>query len=1099
MRFLSFLVAALFFFSVSLHASDEGANNEGYYRYPSIHKDTVIFSAEGDLWKTTLAGGTATRLTTNHGREILPVISPDGQQVVFLAEYDGPANLYIMPISGGLPRRLTWSEGQVIPRGWVNHQQILYATNERTVFGENFQLVTLNTETRERNWIPLAQAFEGIFGASPTNNMTLFFTRLSGPLHNIRHYQGGTAQNIWKYVEGKEAIPLTKDFPGTSRHPLFWNQRVYFVSDRDGSGNLWSMDTNGQNLIQHTFHKGLDIEYPAQDDGQFVYQLGPDLYALDLKQTDARPEKIQVTLTSDFEQRRPHWLHWPATYLSSYDLSPDSTQLALSARGQITLLPVKDGRTVTIPSLGKGVFFESVQYLPRSPHLLGLASEGIYQSFWLLPADGSQQAVKIHQTDKTVVDDLVISPDNEFFAWTDSDATVWLTHIQSGVTEMIRQFEPRDIHPGQFSWSPDSQWLTFSSPASNRKKQIYLFSLSDNQLTAITSDRTDSDFPVWSPNGKWLMFISERFFHSRVMNPFGSNQPGPYSDTNRGLFMYAMDPEVIWPFEPENEVLQQKVARLMKEEQKQEKTSEEEQPQRITVQLDGLQDRLYQMPVPPGNYYGLGFASGYLFWGEPDSENTFTLYSLEVSNAPDNEPFIVASGLTGYQPSKSGEQILIHGDNDEFALIPVGVAENNIDINPLSLEQWRVYVSPQDEWRQLLFNVWSLLGNQFADRSMNGTDWPAQLDTHLQMLNRVTNRNDLNHLIGSMISQLGVLHLELGGGDLRLNDKWSIESSLGAIFSQEDKGLLIDQIYQTDPDFPLKRSPLARPGIRIEEGDSITAINHLPLDHQQPIEERLTFKENQQVLLTVKKPGIPDPIEQIVWPISPQESARLRYDSWLYDRQQRTEHQGQGKLGYVHLRGMEPDNFEQWVQQYYPIFKRGGLILDLRNNSGGNIDSWITSRLQRKAITFNSYMGSTTDWNMPYAFRGHIVVLVNEHTASDAEELAEDLRELGLATIIGSRTWGGRIWMFLSELMDQGFVSVPYIAGYRTNGRWLAENWGVEPDIQIDNLPHSTFNGSDAQLDKAIQFLLEKLEKEPVKIPSRPDFPIARPEYNRGL
>lgn len=1091
MRFLIFLLVPWFFFSASLSAS-----NEGYYRYPSIHKNTVVFSAEGDLWKTTLAGGTATRLTTNHGREVLPAISPDGQQVTFLAEYDGPDNLYIMPISGGLPNRLTYSEGQVTPRGWINDRQILYATNERTVFGENFQLVTLDTETRVRNWIPLAQAFEGSFDAGPDNSQNnsraLFFTRLSGPFHNIRHYQGGTAQNIWKYLDGKEAIPLTKDFPGTSRHPLFWNQRVYFVSDRDGSGNLWSMDTDGKNLIQHTFHKGLDIEYPAQDNGQFVYQLGPDLFALDLKQTDAKPEKIQITLASDFEQRRPHWLHWPADYLSSYDLSPDSTQLALTARGQITLLPVKDGRTVSIPSPGKDVFFQTAQYLTRSSYLVGLASEGIYQSFWLLPANGSNQPVKIHQTDKTVIEAPVISPDNEFFAWTDSDATVWLTHIQSGKTEAIRQFEPQDTYPGQFSWSPDSQWLTFSSPASNRKKQIYLFSLSDNQLTAITSDRTDSDFPVWSPSGKWLMFISERFFRSRVKNPFGSNQPEPYSDTNRGLFMLAMDPEAIWPFEPENEVLQQKIARLLEKEQQGE-PSEKEQPQRITVQLNGLQDRLYQMPVPPGNYYGLDFSDDYLFWGEPDSENTFTLYSLKVSNVPNNQPFIVASGLTGYQPSESGEQLLIHGDNDEFALIPVGVPKSSIEINPLSLEQWRVYVSPQDEWRQLLSDVWSLLANQFADRSMNGTDWPAQLDTHLQMLNRVTNRSDLNHLIGSMIGQLGVLHLEIDGGDLRFNDKWSIESSLGALFSREDKGLLIDQIYKTDPDFPLKRSPLARPGIQIEEGDSITAINNLPLNHQQPIEELLTFKENQQVLLTVKKPGIPAPIEQVVWPILPQESVSLRYDSWVYDRQQRTEHQGQGKLGYVHLRGMEPDNFEQWVQQYYPVFNRGGLILDLRNNSGGNIDSWITSRLQRKAITFNSTMGSTVDWNMPYAFRGHIVVLVNEHTASDAEELAEDLRNLGLATIIGTRTWGGRIWMFFSELMDQGYVTVPYIAGYRANGRWLTENWGIEPDIQIDNLPYSTFSGSDSQLDKAIQFLLEKLEKEPVETPARPDFPIARP------
>ena len=360
MRILTPFLVLWFFLATSVSASDEG-----YYRYPSVHNDTVVFSAEGDLWKTTLSGGVATRLTTNHGREVLPAISPDGEKVAFLAEYDGLDNIYIMPMSGGSPERLTYSEGFTILRGWTQDNQLLYATNERAAFGVEFQLVTLHPETRKQTWLPLSQAFEGSF----SDNGTLFFTRTSGALNYIRHYQGGTAWNIWKYNNNKEAIPLTKDYPGTSKNPLYWNQRVYFVSDRDGSGNLWSMDTEGKNLIQHTFHKGQDIELPAQHNGQFVYQLGPDLYSLNLQSNNAEPQKINITLASDFEQRRPHWLLWPAQYLSDYDLSPNSTQLALTARGQITLLPVKDGRTIAIPNPDKQVFFEAAQYLSESEHL----------------------------------------------------------------------------------------------------------------------------------------------------------------------------------------------------------------------------------------------------------------------------------------------------------------------------------------------------------------------------------------------------------------------------------------------------------------------------------------------------------------------------------------------------------------------------------------------------------------------------------------------------------------------------------------------------------------------------------------------------------
>lgn len=1082
MRFLTLALVLLFLISSHVRAS-----GQGYYRYPSVHNDTVVFSAEGDLWKTTLAGGVATRLTTNHGREVFPAISPDGKHIVFLAEYDGPVNLYLMPIAGGSPERLTYSEGFIIPRGWTRDHQVLYATNERSAFDSDFQLVKIHPETRKQSWLPLSQAYEGSFN----DQDALFFTRTPGADNFIRHYQGGTAQNIWKYTDGKEAMPLTKDYPGTSNHPVYWNKRVYFVTDRGGPANLWSMDTDGKDLTQHTFHKGQDVGFPSQHNGQFVYQLGPDIYTLDLKLADAQPQKIEITLASDFEQRRARWLPWPAPYLSGYDLSPDSTQLALTARGQVTLLPIKDGRTITIPNPGKEVFFESARYLSETSYLLAVASEGIYQSFWLLPVSGGQNAIKIHQTDRTVVHGPTVSPDNEFFVWSDALSRVWLTHIHSGESEVIRAFETRYSEPHDFSWSPDSQWLTFAAQASNLNDQIYLYSLSENTLTTITDDRTNSHLPLWSHSGKWLMFVSQRFFSSRVTTPNGLNQPEPYSDTTTGIFMYAMDPEALWPFEQENELFQQKFAQVMAREQKQ---ASDREPHTINVQLQGLSDRLYQVPLSPGDYRALGFSAGCLHWLEPDSGNTFTLRSLKIDNDPDNQPFTSASGITGFMPGQSGEQILIHGENNKFALIPAGTPVENVEVKPISLDSWRLHISPQDEWRQLLTSVWTTLRDYFADRSMSGADWPAQLESHLQTLDRVSDRHDLNHLIGDMLSRLGVLHLNLGRGDQRLNDKWSMESSLGAVVTQEENGLTINHIYRTDPNFPHLRSPLARPGSVISEGDQIIAINSLPLDSEQASEKLLTFKGDSQVLLDIKKPGLPEPVQQIVWPLSSGESAKLRYHSWVYHKQRQTEQLGEGRLGYVHLQGLESENFEQWVQQFYPVYNRGGLILDLRYNTGGNIDSWITSRLQRKAVTFNTVQGVTVDWNLPYAFRGHTVVLINEHTRSDAEELAENLRQLGLATIIGTRSWGGTIWMFLSDLMDHGSLTVPYRAGFKASGRWTAENWGVEPDIYIDNLPYATtYNGQDAQLEKAISFLLDQLEKEPVELPQRPDFPITRP------
>ncbi len=255
----------------------------------------------------------------------------------------------------------------------------------------------------------------------------------------------------------------------------------------------------------------------------------------------------------------------------------------------------------------------------------------------------------------------------------------------------------------------------------------------------------------------------------------------------------------------------------------------------------------------------------------------------------------------------------------------------------------------------------------------------------------------------------------------------------------------------------------------------------------------LRGQADKQVLLRVKPKAGGAARDVIVLPISAQLEDDLRYDEWEYTRRLAVEQASQNAIGYVHLRAMGGGNMAEWTREFYPVFNRDGLIIDVRHNNGGNIDSWILEKLLRKAWFFwQERVGSPT-WNMQFAFRGHIVVLVDERTASDGEAFAEGFRRLGLGKVIGTRTWGGEIWLSSNNfLVDRGIATAAEMGVYGPEGQWLIEGHGVDPDIIVDNPPKATFEGKDAQLEAAIKHLQELIKTKPVPVPKTPPYPIKK-------
>ncbi len=1070
---------------------------EGYYRFPALRGDTLIFTAEGDLWKVSVRGGVAQRLTTHLAEERDAAISPDGATVAFLASYEGSRELYTMPVAGGLPVRHSWN-GQIMGiAGWTRSGEILYSTRKFATLPNN-QLVALNPVTNQRRFLPLYQADQGSYD---TTGKVLFFTRLPFQGSHAKRYKGGTAQNLWKYPGGEqEAVPLTADYPGTSKDAMWWKGRVYFLTDRDGTMNIWSMDENGKHLRQHTHHNGWDARSPSLDAGRIAYQLGADIHILDLR--NGRDHLVPIRLASDFDQLRERWIDKPSKYLSAVHPSPDGDRVVLTARGELFVAPVREGRLIRL-SRTQDVRYRDGRFLPDGKALLALSDESGEVEIWKLDAYGIAPSKQLTTDSKVLRWEAVPSPDGKWVAHHNKNQELWLLEIGTGINKKIAFSPAGDFQ--DLAWSPDSRWLAYCEPAGNEFIQVKLYNRVSGRTTILTSDRFNSVSPAWSPDGKWIYLLSDRHLVSRVRSPWGTRQPEPYFDKSYKIYHIPLRKDLRSPFQPPDELHPAKKDKDKKKKdnktasandsgKKADADKEKKPPPEVKIDLDGIENRLIEVPAPPGNYRSLSTGKKYLYWISLNDSGKRSLTRLEITGQG-NKPDTIVSGIRGYELTLDGKKLMIRKGSDIYLIgadKKMPKEKKALAKMKVNLKGWGFPLDPREEIRQMFNEAWRLHRDYFWDPNMGGIDWAAMREKYRPLVGRVTDRNELNDLLAQMVSELSTMHTFVHGGDFRKGSDRAITASLGALLERDPAagGYRVRHIYESDPDLPDQLSPLARPWVDIANGDIILAVNGIPTLSVPDIGKLLQNLAGKQTRLRVASGVSGKQRDVIVKPITPGQEKNLRYSEWEYSRRRLVEKLGGGDIGYVHLRAMGSTDISQWALQYYPIFKRKGLIIDVRHNRGGNIDSWILEKLLRKAWFYWQPRVGNPSWNMQYAFRGHMVVLCDEWTASDGEAFSEGFRRLGLGKVIGTRTWGGEIWLTASNvLVDKGIATAAELGVYGPEGEWLIEGHGVEPDITVDNLPHETFQGKDAQLRAALKYLQEKIRKEPVEIPPHPPYP----------
>lgn len=1074
--------------------NDPEAETRGYYREPALHGDVVVFTAEGDLWTVAATGGRARRLTSHAGEELHAAISPDGATLAFTGAYEGPSEVYTMPLAGGLPVRRTWDGGddaRVV--GFDPAGRVLYATRRYSGLPD-WQVLAIDLGSGARTPLPLSQAADAAWDAP---GGALFFTRPAFQGSHTKRYKGGTAQRLWVLRPGApEASLLTGDWTGTSRQPMPWQGRVYFVSDRDGTQNIWSMDASGGNLRQHTRHVGWDVSAPSLDAGRIVYQLGADLRLLDLRTGD--DHELPITLQSDLDQRRQRWISDGFEWLTSAHLAPKGDAVALTARGQVFVAPVRQGRLVEA-SRAPGVRYRQARFLGDGRALVALSDESGEVEAWRLPADGVGARQRLTQDGQILRFDGVPSADGQQLAVVDKNSDLWLYDLAHGARG--RRVLHGRYGVGEPTFSPDSRWLAYSAGTPSGFSQVFVCDVETLTSTVVTSTRVDSFSPGFSPDGKWLYFLSDRTLKSVVEAPWGPLAPEPFFDRKSRVYLAALPGPLRSPFQPRDEL-----APASADSPAPAKTGSPrgadtaDKPVSVQVERTHLAARIHEVPGPSGNYQQLVVGPTRLFFlsAEAGAEAKRALVTMDIGNDSPQIKTLV-DDVQDFEASADGKKLLVRRAKELHVLDAGAEAPARLDKTRVDLGAWRFTLDPREEWRQMFDEAWRLHRDYFYDPGMHAVDWPGLRARYRPLVERVTDRRELSDLLAQMVAELSALHTFVRGGDRRQASEPIEPASLGARLVRDEAagGARVARLYRADPDYPEHLGPLQRPGVDVAEGDVILAINGTPVLSVADPGVLLRDQAGRQVRLRVRAASGQER-DVIVLPLAPPKETELRYDDWELTRRERVEQLGGGRLGYVHLRAMNTADMAQWTRDFYPVFDREGLIIDVRHNRGGNIDSWLLGRLLRRAWMFWQARVGPPYWNMQLAFRGHLVVLIDEATASDGEAFAEGFRRLGLGKLIGTRTWGGEIWLTASNtLVDKGIATAAEFGVFGPEGQWLIEGHGVEPDIVVDNLPRATFDGQDAQLEAAVAHLQQRLREQPVPMPQPPPYPSKSVPYNR--
>ena len=1047
-----------------------------------------------DVWLGQAAGGRAWRLTAETAQVSYPRFSRDGTRVAWTSWRDGSPEVYAADADGGDAARLTfWGDPQTRVTGWTAAGEVLAVT----AAGQPAM------KYRRAFAVPgSGDAPPRLLPFGPVNDLALEAegtALLTGSVAYEpaywKRYRGGRAGKLWTATADDPPpaspspfIRVLTGLDGQLACPMLIGGRLFFLSDHEGTGNIYSCALDGSGITRHTDHDGMYARNPSTDGRRIVYHVAGDIWLLDGPDAPG-PRKLDISLGSPAAARAPR-LVTARDHLG--ELDPDRTGQAsvVEVRGSVHWLTHKDGpaRALHVDPAARA----------RLPRVLGetgkvawITDAGGHDALEVAAVTGEPRPVRFEGLGGTVTS-LAASPDGTTLAAAIHDGRLLAVDLDSGqVTELATS----DDGPAEgLSWSPDSAWLAWSQPGPRPLSRIRMARAAaggaagdaaggvDRAPVDVTDGRFADTDPVFTGDGLYLAFLSLRSFDP-VYDAQSFDMSFPFGSRPYLVPLAAATPSPFGPVPGGRELST-------------EPPDEDGAAAGPTgVDASGLPERVVPIPVVEARYFGLKAIEGGLAWrraqvsgvlgesgAEPDDDRPRP--ALERFDLRKREVTELAEELDWFAVSGDGTRVVLY-DAGELRVMPsAGKRDDTSETVTVNLSRARFTADPAALWRHAYAEAGRIMRRDFWVPDMSGIDWDGVLDAYRPLLDRIRGAADVADLLWEVLGETGTSHSYVAAAEEDAPTQ-PVVGQLGADLSRDPAGRwVVDRVLPGESSDPRARSPLAAPGVAVGPGDELVAVDGQPVDPVRGPWPLLAGTAGQPVELTVR-PASGEPRRVVVVPL--RSERRLRYQDWVAGRRRAVRELSQGRLGYLHIPDMMGEGWAHFHRDLRTEMSHDGLIFDVRGNSGGHISQLVVEKLARRVIAWE--LGR---WVLPETYplearRGPLVTVADEFAGSDGDIVTAAIRLLGLGPVVGTRTWGGVVGIEgYQELVDGTSITVPRYAFWFSGTGWGVENYGVDPDVEVLNTPDDWAAGRDAQLETAVQLALDALDKQPPPVPPDP-------------
>ncbi|MCL1893455.1 MAG: PDZ domain-containing protein [Holophagaceae bacterium] len=1036
-------------------------------RTPALSKSHIVFSHAGDLWIVGRDGGDARRLTSGIGIESRPHFSPDGNMVAFTGNFEGNTDVYLVPTTGGVPKRVTYHPGADIAEGWTPHGKIIFSSARYShANGRTSQLFMIAPNGVWPELVPLPQANHGSF--SPDGKF-LAYEPVGRAFSAWKWYRGGRASFIWIADMKDSSVVKIPRTDSNDFCPMWIDKKVFFLSDRQGPISLYSYDIDSKQVEKVINNTGMDFKSANAGHGAIVYEQFGSIHLYDLATRQSKA--VNINVVGDMPGVRPRFESL-ASRVTNANLSPNGARAVFEARGEIFTVPAEKGSVRNITGT-PGIMERDPAWSPDGKSIAYFSDASGEYALHIAAQDGTGTP-KIISLEPTFYYQPTWSPDSKKVAFMDKRSIVWLVDIEKGKQEKLDTFETD--RRSSLAWSPDSQWITYTKALANRYEAVFVCNIQTKKIGQITDGMSGAGSPQFDRSGKYLYFTATTNIGPTVQG-FDMNSY-PHNAT-RSAYLAVLKKGEPSPLAPESDDEKAEAPKSADTTPKQ----PEKQNNETIIDLEGIDQRILSLPFGNRNIsYLIAGKAGFVFVMESGNAGR-TLHKYDLKKRKLDK---VADNVQGFTLSSNAEKALWRmGGGWIIASPDKAPAPSDPRLN---LNEVDVRVDPKAEWAQMYREAWRIVRDYFYDPGHHGLDIKATEARYAKYLNGLNSRADLNYLFEEVFGYLTVGHLYISGGDMP-----SVRSIpgglLGANYKIENGRYRVSKVYNGENWNPNMRAPLTQPGSEVNVGEYIIAINGIELTDKGNPHKLLENKSGRQVVLKVgTDPSGKDSREVTVVPIGNENG--LRNLDWIESNRRHVAKVSGGRLAYVWLPDTGQGGYTNFNRYWFAQLDKDGAVIDERFNGGGSAADYIIDYLKKP---INSYWAvrDGKDWRQPFgSMPGPKAMLINENAGSGGDYMPWLFKRYGLGPLVGKRTWGGLVGIGgYPTLMDGGSVTAPHFAFYSPEGRFGIENEGVAPDVEVDLDPKAWRQGVDSQLEKAISLVMEELRKNPPVEVKRPPYP----------